>query len=547
MFISEPTIAVDTNVPAVIRQQVTFTMELKRFPESIPLPMCRIYSGDGKQSELVRENFFKFETSFYFPGRYRYRSDCRLREKLFKASGELYVEANLQRPSLGLWFAKADQSYLEEVDLAFTHTYTYPIYYHLTIGTVSFTHQLNSFNRDKFTDKTSTVQRFLLSQTQQQDLGPGKHHFTLVLENNVSSLVLSDDFTLVEPVSNIAITTKNLVGIHPYPFFINVTVGKGAPVYVTINVQKGQANQSIAEMTISCENRCQLLRPSTTLPGPGTDYNIKVTARNEVSAASNSFQSFSAMPLIYDVFVTSLEPMIRGVDSKVLFFLRGDLGSYTMTIHVNHQKRGDAHFQIISTTQTYTVGATFPMNPLSYTMVPVSIMYQASGDTTIHVTLANALKTMYFERKVQVLYESACDITVRIRDGNSKQWPDNPLVVDSFLHLSGNGRSMCDVNAMLAYKWEIFKVDSREDAPGLPLDLKQDFTDPDLVINTSSFSPGLYVTKLAVTVFDQRHWQAIGYEQDFALIQVERQKPYVTIEGGLRRQVGKLHRNVFAF
>ena len=524
----------------MVGQLLTFTMELKQYPNSIPLPMCRIYYGDGRQSDVVRESSHTITAQFYFPGTYMFKFQCRLNDKLFQASGEVQVEANLERPSLSLWFAKAEQGYMESVDLSFTHTYTFPIYYHLTIGDLSLTHQLESFDADKFTEKKSTVRRFVLSQEHQAMIGPGKHHFTMVMENNVSSIVYSDEFTLLEPVSRVQIATANLVGIHPSSFVMNVTVGLGAPVSLLIQVFRGPANQSVAQMRMSCERRCPMLHPRVTLPDPGTNYVISVIASNEVSSVSEFYRSLTAMPLIYDVFVTSLEPLIVGPNNQVFFFVRGDLGDYSMTIHINHQKQKDTHFQITTTTQSHDFTAVFPMNPQSYTKVPVFIAFEQSGKVHVHVTIANAIKTMYFQRTLHVLYEFVCDIGLRIRDGNEKIWVDNPITVESTLQLNSDAHCYCDNDARISYTWEIFRVTSSKDVPFHQLNLKQEFSDPNFVLDTSSFLPGLYVVKLAASIADQRNWQLVGYQQDFALVQVERQEPNIVIEGGTRRQIGEL-------
>jgi len=534
----EPTIEVDAKTPAVVGQSVTFTMDLKRYPDSIPLPMCLIYFGDRK-SDLVRECRYSISAKFYFPGTYNFKSDCRLNAKRFQASGKFRVEANLKRPPLGLWFAKADQNYMEAVDLTFTHTYTFPIYYHLTVEDLSLTYVLPTFDSDKFTDESTTTRRFLLSQENQALLGPGKHQFTMVMENNVSAIILTDEFTLIEPISRVQIATAKLVGIHPYPFTITVTVGSGAPVYVTIKVVRGPANQSISQMTTSCKNRCPTLLPTATLPGPGADYEVNVFASNDISSVHSSYRSFTAMPLIYDVFVTSSKPLVIGPNNKVLFFVRGDLGGYAMTIHVNHQKRGDTHFKITSISNSYDVGAAFPMDPQPYTMISVPVKFEASGEMSVHITIANAIKTMYFERKLHVLYEFDCDIALRIRDANMKPWPNDPVLVDSVLHLSSDARCLCKSDARLSYKWDVFRVTLQELARFEQVKLKQEFIGPDFVLDTSSFQPGFYVIELDATIFDQRHWQAIGFQQDFAFVKVERQKPTIAIEGGSQRQIGK--------
>ena len=541
-ILTEPTIKVDTKTPAIVGQTVVFTMTLLRFPLTIPLPMCRIFYGNGKQSELVRVKRYQSEAIFYFPGKYEYKSKCRLGEHEFRASGDILVEADLEHPPLSLQFTETNATYLFDVELRFSHIYSFPVYYHLTIGDVAFTYQLTSFDRDLFTQKSLTSQSFALTREHQKRLGPGKHSFVIVLANNVSTLVLSDAFCLVEPISDLGVEVANFVGIHPYTSDIEVTTSAGAPMSATLNILDYSTNKSVAKFNSVYSYRCPLWHVTTSLPKSTTQYLIEVTARNRASPLVVAYSTVIATPLVYDVFVSSKNGFVVGRDEQMLLYIRGNIGKYKMSVDVDNHKRSDHSLMITKSTQTFFPQINFPMDPRDYTMVTMPTKFESSGEKMVAIKVENQLISLNFKQIVLAQYKNDCDVTVRIRDGNVRNWLETALYIEHFLHLTADTFFHCSAVTIPSYKWEIFRVKSKDETPVLKnrLNLNLDETEPNIYADARLFALGLYVAKLSLTVHDQRHWQATGYHQDSTLFQVGQPTPDVMIQGGTRREVGEV-------
>ena len=193
--LTETSIKVDAKTRALVGQtNVSSTVTLVRFPMIIPLLMCRVYYGNGKQSELVRMICFQIEATIYFSGKYGLKSNYRLGEHKCCKSGYVFVETDMEHPPPRLRFADTNAACISDVELSSSNTCSYPVSYHLTIDGVAFTHQMTSLDHYLFTPKFLTTQSFAITRQHQKRLGPGKPSFVMVLANNIWTLVLFIEF-----------------------------------------------------------------------------------------------------------------------------------------------------------------------------------------------------------------------------------------------------------------------------------------------------------------------------------------------------------------
>ena len=464
-----------------------------------------------------------------------------MKSQIVQATNQLTVEGDLKKIRWSIHFLKKELSFSSNSVLQFTHTYSYPIIYHLIIEENSSSQRMQAIKSDNFIGKSLQTVLFDIDDNVKRKLGAGMHPFTLVLENNVSSVLYNSNFFLNQPISQIEVSTSDFVGVSPSSFFVYVKFNDGAPIHVILRLFKRSTNKTAATLTSYCERRCGSLVLNATLSEPGPDYAIDALAENHLSTASSKFGPFVVTPLVYDVFVTSIKSIVVDKQIFILFFLLGDLGDYTVQVHVKERLLMRKAFSMSSLAPYRTKEVNFPGNPSNYRVLTEQISFSSGGEISMRIEVSNILKTTYVNQKILVLLDHVCEVSARIRDGNFGRWQRAPLEVGNFLRLVGASWCRCKHPSTVKFLWNMYRVDSIQEIPKAEKKIPQnnDVTKPEIDFCFDKVPSGYYVVEFLVSTFNHGSFEATGYHRDFTLIYVKRRMLDLTIEGGSERLIGE--------
>ena len=155
----------------------------------------------------------------------------------------------------------------------------------------------------------------------------------MVLANNIWTLVLSNEFQLIEPISDLKVEVRSFVAIHPHTCDIEVTTFNGATVSAT-------TNKSVAKFNSVHSNRCPLRQMTTSLLKSIIPCLVKAIARKRASPEVVAGSTTTATPFICDALISSKRGFVVGRGNQMLL-IRGNKGKYKMSVDVNSHKRND--------------------------------------------------------------------------------------------------------------------------------------------------------------------------------------------------------------
>ena len=501
---------------------------------SIPLLMCRVRYDNRKQSERVRVFCYQIEAAIYFSEKSGLKSNYRLGEHEFRPSGNSVMEADLEHPRPRLRFADTNGICLSDVALSFSHIYSFPVYYHLTIDDVTFTHRMTSLDHYLFTPMSLTSQSFAFTREHHKRLGSGKHFFVLVLTNNAWTIVLFDELQLIEPNSELETEIGSFVAIYPHTCHIEVTTSAGTSVSST-------NNKSVAKFNSVYSNRCPLWHVTTSLLKSITPYLVKAIAWSRASPEVDAGSTTTATPFVYDKLISSKCGFVVGRGDQMLL-IRGNRKKYKLSVDVNSYKRNDQSSVITKSMQTFFPMISFTMDPRNYTMDSMPIKYEKIGKKlAAAIIIKNHLLSLNINKIVLAQYENNCDVAMRIRDGNIRNWLKTAIYIKHYFRLTDESFCQCSAVPIRFYKTQIFQVKSKDQTSVFKnqLNYKLDVTEPIIYADVPLFPPGLYVGKSFPTVQGQRHWQSLAYQQNSTLSPLDITASDVTIDDGTQRKVGE--------
>ena len=491
---------------------------------SILLYMCRIYYDNVKQSELVRMICFQIEAAFYSSEKSRLKFSHRLGEHEFHESRDIVVEADLEHPPPRLRFADTNVTCYCDVELSSCHIYFLLVYRHLTIDDVTFTHRMTSSDHHLLSPMSLTSQSFALTREHYKRLGSGKPSFVMALPSNVWTLVLSDGFHSVEPISDFGVEHARVehlgVAIYSHTCEVEMTTSASARVSATNNISMTKFNSVYS-------NRCPLWHVTTSLLKSTTPYLIETIAWNRAFPEVVADSTTTATPFVYDVFVVlSKRWFVVGRDDQLLLCTRGNKGMDKMSVDVDSHKRSNQTSVITKSTQTSFFTVNFPMGPRDYTTDSMPIKFESYGEK---VTAANNIKNQMISTNIKKL------------KGNIRNWSKTAIDVEHHFHLTDDDFFHCSAVPIRSFIWQMFEVKSKDEIPVFKnrFNFKLDVTKPKICADVRLFAVGLCVAKLFLTVHNQPHFQTTVYHQDSTVFQVDKATADAMIEDGTRSEIGE--------
>lgn len=543
-------VQVASPTPATVDETVTFQVVLNNHLNNTSvfrhddrlLPRCYLNFGDNSTSNQFSEKFVTIEKIYALPKTYTVQLQCELNGKNIHSKHQLAVEGNLNKIRWSVHFIANEIDFMTNVTLQFTHIYSYPIYYHLTIGEVSLSRRLLEMSFSRFKTKSLQPVSFYLDATMQRHLGAGKHDFTLVLENNVSSVAHHHSFFLNEPISDLKVVAARYVGLHPRSFNVRVTISRGAPVHVTVRIFRRSNNKTAAIVTSHCLRQCSLLLINATLLNSGSDYVIEALAENHLSRAMAHYSSLVATPLVYDVFIAPNEPLVINSQNKIWFCILGDVGDFSVRVRVSGRLVVQKHINVKSLGRFSDTMINFPGNPTDYRVFTERLFFPSGGNVSVSFEISNSLKTSFFDQNVFVFVDKACWVTARIFDGRLQRWQQKPLEVSKTLRLVGGSWCRCERPSVVKFRWHIHEVGPfhGKPKPENKVDLGEEFIEQELVVDTDRLRPGYFVIIFSVSSFNHGGSEVTGHDQDYTLVRVLSYIPDPVVEGGSTRQIGEL-------
>ncbi|CAK8688281.1 unnamed protein product [Clavelina lepadiformis] len=497
------------------------------------------YLGDSTTAAQMSLSTSSFTTqrSFQYPGNYSIYARCKTREEniTFDAPNMiLYVECGLTSSTLQISYKELNMKFLNTVELEFRHRYCFPISYSLSLDDVIIAHKQTEQTLDvrKFLLKELEIVKFKLNYSTQQFLGPGIHDVTLLLQNNVSSVVYSTTVTFNEEIKEFKVIVKEYVGFHPHYFIINATVSEGAPISLSIQIKSIESNLSHFIGSLFCPRDCHSMVIKANVSQPGM-YKVEALAKNNISLSSLLWAQFEALPQIYNVFISSLKPISSYSRNYVYAFVRGDIGDYVMTIYL--QGRPEIHsFTISKLEYDHKDLPSLPFDAKSYKLIKVERVLYHIGMQQVTGFIRNSRQSFPFVGWVDVLETSSCLENLRIRDGNYRGGFEKPLKVFDYLTFSVDFKFTCKNMSEVRYKWLVFPVATDMDMATYTYEVeyeKESF-EPELIIRADTLSPGLYVIKVKVTSENVTSDMLEGKLKDYTLIEISTKKLHFVILGG---------------
>ncbi|CAK8688363.1 unnamed protein product [Clavelina lepadiformis] len=493
---------------------------------------------EGK-STLAGKNFstiFSTLRSFQYPGSYSTYVQCNILEekKTFDtAEMDFYVECALSSSTLQISFKETSTIFHNPVELVSRHRYCFPISYSLLLDDVIVVENQTeqNLNEMKFLLKAFVDVNYKVNSSMQQLIGPGIHDVTLLLQNNVSSVMYFTMVTLNEEIKDFNVTVKEFVGFHPHYFIINATVSQGAPISLSVQIKSIESNLSHFNGSLFCPHYCHSMVIKTNLSQPGM-YKVEAIAKNDISQSS-SWALIEALPQIYNVFISSLKPIPSYSRNYVYAFVKGDIGDYLMTIYL--QGRPENHsFTISKLEYDHKDLPSLPFDAKFYKLIKIERVLYHIGMQQVTGFIRNSKQSFPFVGWVDVLETSSCLEDLRIRDGNYQGGFENPLKVFDYLTFSVDFKFTCKNMSEVRYKWLVFPVATDMDMATYTyeVEFEKESFEPELIIRADTLSPGLYVIKVKVTSENVTSDVLEGKLKDYTLIEITKKKLYFVILGG---------------
>ncbi|CAK8688380.1 unnamed protein product [Clavelina lepadiformis] len=492
--------------------------------------------GTTKAGISFLSSSFTTQQSFQYPGSYSAHATCTTKRGAisFQTSFDnFYVECGLSPSTLQISYKELNMTFLNPIELVFHHRYCFPYSYSLLMGDVIIAHQQTEqvLDEAKFLLKVFREVKFNVNSSMQQLLGPGIHNVTLLLQNNVSTVIYFTKATFNDEIKDFKVTAGKYVGFHPHYFIINATVSEGAPISLTIQIKSIESNLTHFKTSLFCPRYCHSMVVKTTLSKPGM-YKIEAIAKNNISQSS-SWALIEVLPQIYNVYISSLKPIPSYSRNYVYAFVRGDIGNYLMTIYL--QGRPENHsFTISKLEYDHKDLPNLPVDAKSYKLIKIERVLYHIGMQQVTGFIQNSKQSFPFVGWVDVLETSSCLEDLRIRDGNYLGGFEKPLKVFDYLTFSVDFKFTCKNMSEVRYKWLVFPVATDMDMATYTYEVefvKESF-EPELTIRADTLSPGLYVIKVKVTSENVTSDVLEGKLKDYTLIEITKKKLQFVILGG---------------
>ncbi|CAK8688332.1 unnamed protein product [Clavelina lepadiformis] len=502
-----------------------------------PLNCSLEYDGMFAQTLISMSTSIFAAKHFRYPKSYLIYARCGIHEgsEAFETPKTyLYAECGLSHSSLRVFHKELSLVYLNQVEILFHHRYCFPISYSLLLNDVIIAQNQTQqvFSKTKFLSQVFEEVNFNINSSSQQLTGSGIHDVTLLLQNNVSSVLYPTTVTFNEEIKDFKVTVKEYVGFHPHYFIINATVSHGAPINLTIEIKSVKSNFSHFNNSLFCPRLCHSMVAEATLSLPGM-YKVEAIATNSVSLSSSSLAQFEALPQIYNVYISSLKPIPSYSRNYVYAFVRGDIGDYMMTIYL--QGRPENHsFTISKLEYDHKDLPSLPFDAKFYKLIKVERVLYHIGMQQVTGFIRNSKQSFPFVGWVDVLETSSCLENLRIRDGNYLGGFEKPLKVFDYLTFSVDFKFTCKNMSEVRYKWLVFPVATDLDMATYTYEVeyeKESF-EPELIIRADTLSPGLYVIKVKVTSENVTSDVLEGKLKDYTLIEIPMKKLHFVILGG---------------
>ncbi|CAK8688321.1 unnamed protein product [Clavelina lepadiformis] len=445
----------------------------------------------------------------------------------------LFVECGLTLSSLQIFHKEFSMLFLNPAEVVFHHRYCFPILYSLLLNDVVIVDNQSEQTLDemKFLLKTFQEVNFKVNSSKQQIVGPGIHNVTLLLQNNISSVIYSTPITFNEEIKDFKVTTKEYIGFHPHYFIINATVSQGAPISLSVQIKSIESNLSHFIGSLVCPRDCHSMVMKANLSQPGI-YKVEAIAVNNISQSS-SWTNIEALPQIYNVFISSLKPIPSYSRNYVYAFVRGDIGDYMMTIYL--QGRPENHsFTISKLEYDHKDLPSLPFDAKFYKLIKVERVLYHIGMQQVTGFIRNSKQSFPFVGWVDVLETSSCLENLRIRDGNYQGGFEKPLKVFDYLTFNVDFKFTCKNMSEVRYKWLVFPVATDMDMATYTneVEYEKESFEPELIIRADTLSPGLYVVKVKVTSENVTSDVLEGKLKDYTLIEIPKRKLHFVILGG---------------
>ncbi|XP_076812539.1 uncharacterized protein LOC143459328 [Clavelina lepadiformis] len=495
--------------------------------------------GTTKAGTIFLSSSFTAQQSFQYPGSYSAHATCTTKREAVSfqtSSFNFYVECGLSPSTLQISYKELtflNTTFLKPVELVFRHRYCFPISYSLLMGDVIIAHQQTEqvLDEAKFLLKVFREVKFNVNSSMQQLVGPGIHNVTLLLQNNVSTVIYFTKVTFNDEIKNLKVRAEKYVGFHPHYFIINATVSRGAPISLSVQIKSIESNLSHFNGSLFCPHYCHSMLMKATLSKPGM-YKIEAIAENNISQSS-SWVLIETLPQIYNVFISSLKPIPSYSRNYVYAFVRGDVGDYVMTIYL--QGRPENHsFTISKLEYDHKDLPSLPFDAKSYKLIKVERVLYHIGMQQVTGFIRNSKQSFPFVGWVDVLETSSCLEDLRIRDGNYRGGFEKPLKVFDYLTFSIDFKFTCKNMSEVRYKWLVFPVATDMDMATYTyeVEFEKESFEPELIIRADTLSPGLYVIKVKVTSENVTSDVLEGKLKDYTLIEIPKRKLHFVILGG---------------
>ncbi|CAK8686934.1 unnamed protein product [Clavelina lepadiformis] len=494
---------------------------------------CKMLYNSVTSSHLSTKTL-KAEKSFKYPGKYSVQGQCIINKRGdLVATKELllYVEDALSASKLQISHQQNNfHTNLASTELIFQHKYHFPISYALMLNDVIITELQTAQTFDNKKISSNETAKFELNATMQRLVGSGIRYATLLLQNNVSSVSFVTPVTFNEEIKHLKVMTKQYVGLQPNSFIISATVSQGAPVNLSIDIKSTQTSFTVYKTSTFCPRDCHSMVVEATLSRAGM-YKVEATARNKISLMTSN-TTFEALPLIFDVYITS-----RGFNfetrREVFVFIRGDLGKYEMNLTIGKNVAKNSTLTISKSEYEHKGLPNLPFDAKPYKLIKDESIFNEARQVT--VLIRNDKQSFRFVGNVPKALQTSCLESVRIRDGKVGGGLDEPLKVVEELVLSVDLNFIC-VRELFSvdYKWRAYRVTSKVDIPktGDEVQLNASSVEPELLIKANALLPGLYVIKVYANITSDDYHMSLAKGDDFTLVEIPKRKLNFLIKGG---------------
>uniref|UniRef100_H2XP11 Uncharacterized LOC100185837 n=1 Tax=Ciona intestinalis TaxID=7719 RepID=H2XP11_CIOIN len=523
-------------------QKLDYSVTLTNLPEARPTFSCALYFGD--QSHVILSTYYAaVQHAYTLPGKRHIICHCSTDiqpMEFMSASMEVSVESILTKRSLALYFDSLKFSFGGPITITLRHKYLFPILYQLRIGTVVLSEDTGNFNAKKYISKSEHQTQFTLDQAAIERLGPGDHRLVLDLINSVSSLRHETEIIITKALVGLQVSTNPFVGVWPYNFTANITILEGAPARITTDVLTYPANALVGTVDTMCFNafQCHSSKVETSVSTSMQQYQLRVTAVNDLSTVTFISDSFRAAPKIIDIkIVLRTQHIASGIPASIDFYVRGNPGKYQLC-YAYEGKSIESKLVLSENAPTNEVYPNVPFDSTQYHRLEKKITFSDGGYHVLTVSVKNKVQqSFYFKKSFQVKRSSSC-LSVDIDDG--RKFESNfAIQISSNFAIGTNVEITCNEYSEVKYLWKAYKTTSNLDEPSPDnlVALNGKVSNPEIVLMPGDYEPGFYAITLAVTVH-AFNGDVIEREEDLTRIEIIRPTAEAKIKGGVRREIG---------